>query len=458
MDVTYSELLLRQQRYHRSGVTLTAKYRLEALEELKKVVKRNEPEILAALQQDLGKSPFESYLSEVGMFYDEVNLMLRKLRSWMKPRRAAIAMGNLPASGKIYPEPYGAVLIFSAWNYPFGLAMSPLIGAIAAGNCVVLKPSELSPATARIISRIINELFLPEYIAVCEGGPEIGESLLRERFDLVFFTGSTAVGKKVYQLAAANLTPVVLELGGKSPCIVDSDAAVELAAKRICWGKFLNAGQTCVAPDYLLVHQKIKDRFVQALLRCIRESFGENPRESRDFPRIVNERHFDRLTALLNEGNILCGGETDRAHKYIAPTVIDNITPECRIMTEEIFGPILPLVEFEDFDAALDFVNSREKPLALYYFSKSKQKQQIIVERTSSGGVCINETIVHLANPSMPFGGVGSSGIGAYHGEHSFRTFSHHKPVMRKPNLPDMPLRYPPYHDWKMKLLRLIFR
>ncbi|MDD3117858.1 MAG: aldehyde dehydrogenase [Victivallales bacterium] len=458
MNQIYHDLLQRQQEYFHRGTTRSAAFRLERLNALHDAIRRREPMLMDALRRDLGKSAGEALLSEIGMVYEELKLFRRRLNRWMKPRRAAIAPANWPAAGSIYPEPYGSVLIFSAWNYPFNLALIPLIGAIAAGNCVILKPSELAPATAAAVASLIREVFVPEHVAVCEGGPETGEELLRERFDLVFFTGSSATGRRVYSRAAEQLTPVILELGGKSPCIVDEDAMVWLASRRICWGKFLNAGQTCVAPDYLLLHRDVKKRFLETMQNSLLRQFGPDPKTSPDYPRIINERHFDRLAALLDSGKAVIGGQTDREQKYIAPTVLDEVSPDSPVMTEEIFGPILPIIEFTHLEEALNFVNQREKPLALYYFSRSHQKQRQVIDATSSGGVCINETVVHLANPSLPFGGVGHSGIGSYHGEHSFRTFSHEKPVLFKPDLPDLPLRYPPYTKRKMRLLHWIFR
>lgn len=455
MEENLFEANLRIQRdYFARGATRPLEYRLELLEKLRQALLRNEANIFEALRLDLGKSAFESYATELGMVLEELKLFQRKLKKWARPQRAAIAMSNLPASGQIVAEPYGHVLIFSAWNYPLQLALNPMIAAVAAGNCVMLKLSEVSPATAELLHRLIGEVFPPEFVQVCQGGPAVGEALLRKKFDLIFFTGSSQLGHLVYRAAAVNMTPVVLELGGKTPCIVDADADLKVSARRIAWGKFLNAGQTCVAPDYLLLNRKIKNEFLALLAAQVKTFFGDDPQQSPDYPRVVNERHFDRLTALLNGGGTpFIGGQTDREKRYIAPTILTGTSAEAAIMQEEIFGPLLPVIEIDSLDEAIEFINRREKPLALYYFSSNRRKWQELVDRTSSGGVAINETITHFANPSMPFGGIGNSGIGAYHGRHSFTVFSHLKPVMTKPFFPDLPLRYPPYGK-RLSLLR----
>ena len=346
------------------------------------------------------------------------------------------------------------MLIFSAWNYPFQLAFSPLIGAVAAGNRVILKPAEQAEHTAELIGTIIRKVFKPEHVAVFNGGVDVAVRLLKERFDYIFYTGGTEGGKAVMRAAAEHLTPLTLELGGKSPCIVDSDAKLSLSAKRIVWGKFLNAGQTCVAPDHLYVHSSIKKQFLEKLLYWIRHFYTEDPATSPDYPRIINERHFERLLKLMGEGTILCGGNVDRSARFIAPTVIDGITWNDPVMQEEIFGPILPVLTFNNINEVIAQINAHPKPLAMYYFGKNNVEQ--LLEQTSAGGVCVNETITHLLNPEMPFGGVGGSGFGAYHGKYSFDTFTHYKPIMIKSSTVDLPMRYPPNLNKNLKMLKFV--
>ena len=456
MAVDIRKTVALQKSYFQCGFTRNVAFRQAELDKLFNAVKEFEPEIAAALQADLGKSKFESFATEIGMVLDDIAFMCRHVAGFSARKRAGVSKNNFPARGYIYPEPYGSVLIFSAWNYPFQLMMGPLAAAIAAGNCAVLKPAEQAPATAEVIFKIITRLFEPQYIAVFPGSVHIAQELLAEKFDYIFFTGSSSVGKSVMHAAANHLTPVTLELGGKSPCIVDADANIALAAKRIVWGKFLNAGQTCVAPDYLYVHTSVKAPLLEKMKHYIREFYGEDPAASPDYPRIVNEKHFNRIAALMNCGQIVCGGEKDLAKRYIAPTIIDGVTVNDPVMQEEIFGPVLPVIQFEEIHAVIDFVNSRPRPLALYYFSGSKINKKLLVSRIPAGGMCVNETVTHLINSSMPFGGVGESGMGAYHGKAGFDTFTHYKPVMIKSNLFDIPLRYPPFSDWKLKILRLL--
>jgi acyl-CoA reductase-like NAD-dependent aldehyde dehydrogenase len=452
-----TQLVLKNQKaYFQSGETKKIKFKQQMLDKLFDAIKKFEPQIKDALYKDLRKSEFESIASEISGALEEIAFIRKKVRKWSKARRVPVAMTNHPASGRIYPEPYGSVLIFSAWNYPFLLMITPLAGAIAAGNCAVLKPAEQAPATAKVITDIIETTFDPDYITIFHGGQETAEALLTEKFDYIFFTGSSCIGKKVMKAASEHLTPVTLELGGKSPCIVDFDAKLDLAAKRIVWGKFLNAGQTCVAPDYLFVHQNVKDKLMIKMREYIRKFYGDNPQESPNYPRIINEKHFERLSSLLEKGRLVCGGEKDSADKYIAPTIIDQILPEDPIMQDEIFGPILPVMEFETIFEVIEFINARQKPLAMYYFSKGRKDVDTILKRTSAGGMCINETVTHLINPCMPFGGVGNSGMGAYHGKYSFDTFTHYKPVMTKSNLIDFPVRYPPFSTLKMKMLKFL--
>lgn len=451
------ELLNNQKRYFYTGETKDINFRVEKLKILKIAILKYEKDICNALKKDLYKSEFEAYATEIGIILDEINLAVRKLKRWAKPKRVKTPITNFGASSYIYSEPYGVTLIISPWNYPFQLLMAPLIGSIAAGNCCVLKPSEYTPNTSKIITKVINENFKKEFIAVVNGGVEVSTELLQEKFDYIFFTGSVQVGKIVMEAAAKNLIPVTLELGGKSPCIVDKEFDINLAARRTAWGKFLNAGQTCVAPDYLLVHKDIKTEFLNAIAKVITEFFGENPKDSEDLPRIISERHFDRLIKFLKEGNIITGGEYDRESLYISPTIIDNVAWENAIMQEEIFGPIFPVLEYEDISQVITMVNNHEKPLAVYIFSNNRQVQKKIMHSISFGGGCINDTIMHVASSHIPFGGVGSSGVGAYHGKASFDTFSHKKSVVKKSNLFDIPLRYPPYKN-KINLLRKIYK
>ena len=428
------KILENQRNYFNTGATRTLDFRIEKLRILKKSIVKNEKQILKALWIDLHKSEFEAYATEIGIILDEINFAIKHLKSWSKTKKVRSTITNFLSSSYIYSEPYGISLIISPWNYPFQLLMAPLIGSIAAGNCAMLKPSENSPSTTEVIIKIIKESFCEEFISVVEpyGGKETTESLLKEEFNYIFFTGSVPVGKIVMEAASKYLTPVTLELGGKSPCIVDKDADIKLAAKRIAWGKFLNAGQTCVAPDYVLVHQSVKDKLLIEITGYIKEFFGENPINSNDFPRIINERQFDRLVGLLDKGNIVTGGGHNKIEKYIAPTIIDDVNWKDPIMLDEIFGPILPILEFGDLEQVIEMVNSRPKPLALYFFSTNRKNQERIIERISYGGGCINDTIMHVASPYLPFGGVGASGMTAYHGKMSYDVFSHKKSVTKK--------------------------
>ncbi len=456
--MTVREILSSQRQFFATGATLDLKQRKAMLKALRTEIRKREKEICAALCRDLHKSEFEARTTETGIILDEVSAMIRKLDSYAKPRRAAVSSLNFPAKGRIYPEPYGCVLIFSAWNYPFQLLLSPFIGAIAAGNCVILKPAEQAPATADIISEIIAAVFPPRHAAICSGGHEMTQELLAEEFDYIFYTGGPAGAKFIARAAAEHFTPLTLELGGKSPCIVDADAKIDLAAKRIVWGKFLNAGQTCVAPDYILVHKAVKDKLLERLKHWIQAFYGDDPKKSPDYPRIINRRHCERIAGLLNGSEIFCGGGIDLEEKYIEPTVLIPAGPDAPVMNEEIFGPLLPVLETESLDEAISFVNRRPKPLALYYFSSGLRDLEKLLSRTSSGGVAVNETITHLINPELPFGGVGASGYGAYHGRKSFDTFTHYKPVMIKSNLIDLPLRYPPNLSRNLKILDFISR
>lgn len=446
--------IIRQQReFFATGKTKDVQWRIEQLKRLKQAVVDHQDAIVKAVKADLGRPDFEAYFEIAAI--TEINHALKHLKSWVKPKKVSTGIEQFPASAKIYPEPLGVVLIIGPWNYPFQLMISPLVGAIAAGNCAVLKPSEIAANTSRVITDIIQKTFDPAYITAVEGGVEISQQLLEEKFDHIFFTGGTAIGKIVMQAAAKHLTPVTLELGGKSPCIVDSDVDLKYAVKRIIWGKYLNAGQTCIAPDYLLVDRRIKSDLLAEIKQCIQEFYGDDPSESPDYSRIISHRHFERLACLLDKGEIIVGGKTKPEQKYIAPTVIDGVSWESPVMEEEIFGPILPVVEYTDIQDAIAQINARPKPLALYIFSKDKQKQQQVLEQTSSGGVCINDTVMHVGVSTLPFGGVGDSGIGSYHGKASFDTFSHYKSVLKKGLWFDQNWRYPPYKN-KLSLLKRI--
>jgi aldehyde dehydrogenase (NAD+) len=450
-------LMARQRAYFESGATRSLAFRTKMLKRLRKAVKHYEPELVQALQDDFRKCAFETYLSENGMVLEELGFVLKHLPEWVGPQKVETPVTILPGTSYIHPTPYGTSLIIGAWNYPFQLVMMPLVGALAAGNTAIVKPSELSPSTAGVIARILGECFEPEYVAVVEGGVATTQALLAERFDYIFFTGSTRVGKIVAAAAAKHLTPTTLELGGKSPCIVDKDAHLDYAAKRIVWGKFLNGGQTCVAPDYLLVHEDVKEELLFKMRQYIREFYGADPQESPDYPRIINEAHFDRLVGLLGSGKAVAGGKHDRADRYIAPTLLDQVSWDSPVMEEEIFGPILPVLSFSDIGEAFAQVRRLPKPLAAYLFAERKSVQHRFVDEIDFGGGCVNDTVAHFGNPHLPFGGVGSSGSGAYHGKHTFDAFSHRKSVHNKTTWVDVPLRYPPY-EGKLPLLKTIIK
>ncbi|MGB5636387.1 MAG: aldehyde dehydrogenase [Waterburya sp.] len=439
------EIISRQRQFLAAGKTKEVNFRREQLQKLKAAIKKSARAILDALYADLYKPEFEGYF-ELAVTQD-IDYALKHIKSWVKPKKVKTPLTQFPASASIYPEPLGIVLIIGPWNYPFSLMISPLIGAIAAGNCAILKPSEIAPHTSKVLADIVTATFEPEYIAVVEGGVETSQQLLKEKFDHIFFTGGTRVGKIIMEAAAKHLTPVTLELGGKSPCLVDRNINLTEAAKRITWGKFINAGQICIAPDYLLVDTAIKSDLLAEIKKCIHNFYGDDPALSPDYARIINQNQFDRLTMLLQDGDILVGGETIESERYLAPTVIDNVALDAPIMQEEIFGPILPVIEYENLDEALAIINSRPKPLALYIFSRNKDIQQRILQATSSGGVCINDTVMQVSINELPFGGVGDSGIGSYHGVASFNTFSHHKSVLKKSFFFELNWRYAPYKE-----------
>jgi aldehyde dehydrogenase (NAD+) len=439
----YDTLIQMHRAFYTQGKTKSVSFRIEMLNRLRNLIKTNEKPLMDALKQDLNKSEFDSFISEIGIVLEEIRFTIKNLRKWAKPRRVKTSLTGLGSKSYIYPEPYGVALIIAPWNYPFQLSIAPLIGAMAAGNCAVIKPSELTPRTSRILSEIINGNFPNDYISVVEGGVETSTALLKEKFDYIFFTGSVAVGKIIMEAASKHLTPVTLELGGKSPCIVHEDANLKLAAKRIAWGKYINAGQTCVAPDYLYVHKRVKDEFLRLFKESILELYGMNPIQKGDFTRIVSERHFQRLTSFLKDGTIYYGGEHDLNKLMIEPTVLVDVLWDDEVMQDEIFGPILPVLEFDDLSSMVNKIKSRAKPLALYTFSNSQDVQNYILTNVSFGGGCINDTVFHLSSPYLPFGGVGESGIGAYHGKGSFDVFSHEKSILKQTTLFDLPFRYP---------------
>ncbi|MGE4272799.1 MAG: aldehyde dehydrogenase [Desulfitobacterium sp.] len=451
------EIILKQRRYFEEGKTKELNFRMEKLRVLRKVIIDNEEEIREALHKDLNKTPFEAYATEVGIVLEELSYTLKHLPKWVKRKRVRTPITQFLATSFTYPEPHGITLIMSPWNYPFQLAIAPLIGAIAAGNCSVIKPSEYSFNTSVVIEKLIKENFKEEFITVVRGGREANKTLLDEKFDHIFFTGSVAVGKTVMEAASKHLTPVTLELGGKSPCIVDETANIDLAAKRIIWGKLLNSGQTCVAPDYLLVHSSIKSKLIDKMKEYVDEFYGKNPSINEDYPKIINEKHFKRLQSLILGEEIVFGGRFNEETHQISPTIVHNVTWDSPVMLEEIFGPILPVLEFEHLREVVSQVNKHPKPLALYFFTTKKEREEQILRDISFGGGCINDTIVHLATSYMPFGGVGESGMGGYHGKASFDTFSHQKSIMKRSNLLDIPLRYPPFKN-KLSLVKKVMR
>ncbi len=444
------ESLVEEQRaFFRSGATRDVAFRRERLQCLRDVIRKNLDGIYEALWEDLRKPPFEAFASEIAMLMAEIDFALKKLPCWTSPSRVPSPPVFFGAESVVFPEPYGVALIMAPWNYPFVLLLAPLVGAIAAGNCAVLKPSELSPHSSRSIAGMIGGAFDPFHVAVVEGGMEVNTPLLRQRFDYIFFTGGTAVGREVMKAAAEHLTPVTLELGGKTPCIVEGDARLRRAARRIAFGKWLNAGQTCIAPDYLLVNREVKEVLVEELKGSIRSFYGKDPRRSVHYARIVNQRHFRRLMGLMEGAGIIIGGESDEEELYIAPTIVDEPRWDSPLMSEEIFGPILPVLAYDDLDEAIALVNARPKPLALYFFSRDEDKQRQVLERTFSGGVCINSTLLHESTQTLPFGGVGDSGMGAYHGKASFDTFTHYKAVLIQRLPTDVILR-PPYPESRL--------
>jgi aldehyde dehydrogenase (NAD+) len=452
-----NDIVTRQQHYFRSGATRSVAFRKQQLGILRDALHTMEPELLNALKQDLNKSEREAYSTEIGIVLNEIRIAIRNVRRWSRTRRVRTPLSLIGASSRIAPEPLGTNIIMGPWNYPVHLIILPVVSAIAAGNTVVLKPSELAPATSRVLAKLIRDTFAPEFITVVEGGAQASTELLKQPFDHIFFTGSPSVGRIVMEAAAKQLIPVTLELGGKSPCIVHKDANLDIAAKRIVFGKFTNAGQTCVAPDYVLVHRDVKQALIERMIKAIEDNYGKDPIHNPEYGKIVNERHFQRLVDYLSMGHILTGGQIDVSSCKIAPTIMDQVTLEARVMKEEIFGPIVPLLEYEHIDDIFATVQANPKPLALYVFSNDPDFQREIMGRIPFGGGCINDTIIHLATPHLPFGGVGSSGIGSYHGEHGFRTFSHYKGILKQTSRFDLPFRYPT-SKWGKYLIRKLLK
>ena len=441
------EIRERQGRFFRSGETLDVKWRLERLKAFEAAVRKWEKPLCEALWTDPHKSYEEAYLTEVSLLLGEIRSHIHNLRKWSRPKRVSTPLKMFPSRSRIVSEPLGTALIIAPWNYPVQLLLTPLVGAISSGCTAVLKPSPYVPNVSKVTRQLIEDTFNDEYIAVVQGNRDVNAALLEERWDLIFFTGSPALGKIVMGAAARDLTPVVLELGGKSPCIVDKDADIKTAARRIAWGKSLNAGQTCIAPDYLMLHEDIKDVFLKELELNFKELLGDNPQETKHFVRIVNDKAFDRLEGYLKDGKVVSGGRTDKSDRYFEPTVLDDVPQDATVMNEEIFGPIFPVRTFKEIDEVISYVVSREKPLALYYFGGQGDK---VLRHTSSGGACINDTIMHIANENVPFGGVGNSGLGSYHKKRSFDAFTHYRAVITTPTFLDLPFRYMPYRFFNL--------
>ena len=452
------DILQQQNHFFSSGKTIQAEFRLKQLESLKEAMIRHEADLAAALKEDLGKSRMESYMCEIGLTLSELTWMQKHLRSLMRSKRVSTPAAQFAAKSFRSPSPYGTVLIMSPWNYPVLLTLDPLIDAIAAGNTAVVKPSAYAPCTFDVMKTMIEECFPAHYVAVVDGGRAENQALLQQRFDMIFFTGGKTVGREVLRHAAEYLTPVTLELGGKSPCIVDSTAKIRLAAKRIVFGKYLNCGQTCVAPDYILCDKRIRDELITAILAEIEKQFGKEPLKNPNYGKIINEKHFERILGLINGEKLVYGGQSEPESLRIAPTVLNNITWDDAVMGEEIFGPLLPILTFDTLAEALDTVESHPHPLALYFFSEDKAAQKKVLDTCRFGGGCINDTIIHLATNDMPFGGVGESGMGSYHGRVGFETFSHYRSIVDKKTWMDLPIRYQKYTGLKEKMMRMFLK
>jgi len=442
-----------QHAYFETGATYPAEFRIAALERMEQYIRQKEQKIFDALEADLGKAPLESYMTEVGLTLHELGYVKKRLSKWMRAKRVPTPLAHFPAKSYVVQEPYGVALIMSPWNYPFLLTVVPLIGAIMGGNCVMVKPSNYSANTSALLADMVAQCYAPEYVDIVLGGREQNQDLLAQKFNYIFFTGSIAVGKSVMEAAAANLTPMTLELGGKSPCIVDATADLKLAARRIVFGKFTNAGQTCIAPDYLLVEGRVKDELAGYLEEEIKAAFGGDPLHNPELPRVINEKHFNRLLGLMEGAHTVTGGQSDEALCKIAPTVLDGVTLESPIMGEEIFGPLLPMLTFERIEEVPGIIKAHDHPLALYIFSTDKTVQKQMISHVPSGGGCVNDALIHIATSRLPFGGVGQSGMGRYHGKYSFDTFSHAKGVISRGRM-DLPMRYHPYNEKKFRTIR----
>lgn len=446
------EIRAKQESYFRSGATLDVRTRKANLVAFEKAVLKWEKPLCEALWKDLHKSYEESYIAEVSILLGEIRTHIRNVGKWTRPQRRPTPIKLFPSRSKIISEPLGTALIISPWNYPVQLLLTPLVGVISSGCTAVLKPSPYVPEVSDVIEKMIRDTFPEEYVAVVQGDRDVNTALLEQRWDMIFFTGSPSFGRAVMTAAAKNLTPVVLELGGKSPCIIDKDADIKVAAKRVAWGKSLNAGQTCIAPDYLMLHKNIKDKFLSELEKAFGELLGDDPQKSEHFVRIVNDAAFERLKGYLADGEVVFGGKTDKSERYFSPTVLDHVSPDSPVMQEEIFGPIFPVQTFSSLDEVIRFVSMREKPLALYYFGSQGDK---VLKHTTSGGSCINDVIMHIANENVPFGGVGMSGMGSYHHKRTFDVFTHYRSVISTPTWIDLPFRYMPYM-WFNAVKRLL--
>lgn len=454
---TIKEIVLNQKKFSDLGTAKDVAFRKAQLQKLKKVLKDNESLLCDAIYQDVKKSQFETYVTELSLVYHDIDFSIKNLDKWVKPLKVKTDIANLPAKSFIISEPYGTTLIIGAWNYPYQLTLGPLVAVLTAGNTAIIKPSELPVRTSAALKKVINENFDPAYLHVVEGGIEITQELLSYPYGKICFTGSTSVGKIIAKSAAEHLTPVLLELGGKSPCLVFEDADLKLAAKRIAWGKYLNAGQTCIAPDYLLVHSSIYDQFLEELKRQIPDIVGSNPLHSDSYTRIINQRNVQRLQKMIDPHKVFYGGKVIESENYIEPTILKNVEWEDDCMKEEIFGPIFPVIRFDDVNDVIAKIKEGDKPLSLYVFSKSESIQHKILNEISFGGGCINDTVMHIANHNIPFGGVGGSGMGNYHGKHGFRTFSHQKSILKKSFLFEPEIKYAPHTNVKLKILRRIF-
>lgn len=452
------KLVEKQRQFFLTHTTLDIRYRREALKKLRTALRKWEPRICAALETDLGKCAMETYMTEIGMVQAGLSDALSHLSRWSRPKRVMAPLAQFPSRCRVVPEPYGVSLIISPWNYPVLLCLDPLVAALAAGNCCVVKPSSMSPATSAVLAEMLGSIFPPAYVSVVLGGRESIGALLEQKFDYIFFTGSPKVGHVVMEAAARHLTPLTLELGGKSPCIVDESANVRVAARRIAFGKILNAGQTCVAPDYLMIHASRKEEFVAEYRAAVQEMLGEEPLQNKEFTHIINARHFERLCGLMRDAQAVVGGRSDAESLRIEPTLLDGITPASASMQEEIFGPILPMMTWEKWNDVEDFVLSRPRPLASYLFTTDSTAEKRFISNLAFGGGCVNDTIIHLAVHGLPFGGIGDSGMGAYHGKAGFDTFTHYKSVLTKANWLDLPFRYHPYNGLKSRILRLFLR